>query len=30
VIGDARLATLDKGKILTNAILEDFAELFKK
>ena len=30
VIGDARLATIEKGEILTKAILADLAELIKK
>jgi len=30
VIGDARLATVEKGEILTKAILADLAELIKK
>jgi len=29
VIGDARLATIEKGEILTKAILADLAELIK-
>jgi len=29
VIGDARLATFEKGEMLTKAILADLAELIK-